>query len=184
MLSSRPPSFLRGERGGEKCSPRASSSAGSAPPGPLAWPTVLFAVAGIISRRGLGAGRGVTFGTEYEVIGWGSRRRRQTRRPVPPVNLLAEMFCHPRPALPGAGAAGGSVPPLPLVALVVPAFVRACVPLLCCDPRIGGGYRENREALPSTEGDAMPSSSSGLSCPDVQPGRRPAGVEALGPRAP
>jgi hypothetical protein len=77
------------------------------------------------------------------------------------------------------------VPPLPLVALVVPGFVRvrASVPLLRCDPRIAGGYPGNREALPSTEGDAMPSSSSGLSCPDVQPGRRPAGVEALGPWA-
>jgi hypothetical protein len=63
--------------------------------------------------------------------------------------------------------------------------VRVRVAPLCCDPRIAGGYRANREkALPSTEGDAMPSSSSGLSCPDVQPGRRPAGVEALGPGAP
>ena len=63
--------------------------------------------------------------------------------------------------------------------LSLPVRARVALPAWC-DPRIWGcGCREPGKALTSSEGDAMPSSFSGLSCPDVQPGRCPAGVEAL-----
>ena len=76
-------------------------------------PTVQFAVLGIISRRGRGAGRGVTFRSESEDDWVGDAG------PPPMENIfLPEIFCHPRPRPSEGGGRrqGGSVPPLlPLV---------------------------------------------------------------------
>ena len=65
-------------------------------------PTVQFAVLGIISRRGRGAGRGVTFRSESEDDWVGDAG------PPPMENIfLPEIFCHPRPR-PSEG--GGKAP--------------------------------------------------------------------------